>query len=70
MNTFHPSRRYSIDPSSMERSIDVTAGGAMDYEQANVESFDAALKSVAEKLSVGKTSNNTCHVLYICVCFS
>lgn len=48
----HPSRRYSIDPTFViDQSLESSAVG-MDYEQANVESFDAASKSVADSLSV------------------
>ena len=53
----HPSRRYTTDHKSTqeeprEELPRIVQPAAMEYEQANVEAFEAASKAVADMLSV------------------
>lgn len=49
----HPSRRYTTDHKSTQEELPlIVQPAAMEYEQANVEAFEAASKAVADMLSV------------------
>lgn len=59
----HPSRRFTTSTSGQaaeEQAPVVAQPAAMEYEQANVEAFEAASKHVSELLSVNAYIHTHC----------
>ena len=55
----HPARRHTILPEFDDKAVQ-NKEPVMDYEQASVESFDAAAKAVADLLTVSDSNRIYC----------
>lgn len=55
----HPVRRHTIRPDFDDKAVQ-RKEPVMDYEQASVESFDAAAKAVADLLTVSDSNRIYC----------
>lgn len=55
----HPTKRHTILPEFDDNAVQ-RKEPVMDYEQASVESFDAAAKAVADLLTVSNSNRTYC----------